>query len=171
MQVYQTDQNGFYVGPAAADPDPLDEGNWLVPGGCVVDEPPPLERGQRARFLGGVWTVVEPAEEPETDPEPEPDPDAERANMSLSFAQFMIGLVAEQWITEEEGRLWLTGTLPPQVVSTINLIPEEQRFAATAKATRPSVVGRMDPLVQRMALVQKRSDAEVDDFFRTYASA
>jgi hypothetical protein len=29
----------------------------------------------------------------------------------------------------------------------------------------------MDPLVQRMALVQKRSAAEVDDFFRTYASA
>jgi len=88
----------------------------------------------------------------------------------MSFAQLMIGLVAEQWITEEDGRLWLTGTLPPQVISTISLIPAEQRFAATAKATRPSVVNRADPLVQMMALAQGRSDAELDDFFRAYAS-
>lgn len=167
MKVYQTDQYGFYVGPVSADPDPLDEGNWLVPGGCVVNEPPSLEQGQKARLVGGIWTVVEPAEapvEPALEPGPEPVP------ASMSFAQLMIGLVAEQWITEEEGRLWLTGTLPPQVISTINLIPAEQRFAATAKATRPSVVNRADALVQMMALVQKRSDAELDDFFRAYAS-
>ena len=93
-----------------------------------------------------------------------------REGMNLSFAQLMIGLVAEQWITEEDGRLWLTGTLPPQIISTISLIPAEQRFAATAKATRPSVVNRADPLVQMMALAQGRSDAELDDFFRAYAS-
>lgn len=116
-----------------------------------------LKPGADYEWDGSAWVHLEPA--------PEPVP------VSISFAQLVIGLVAERWITEEDGRLWLTGTLPPQVVSTINLIPEEQRFAATAKATRPSVVERMDPLVQRMALVQKRSDAEVDDFFRTYASA
>jgi N-acyl-D-aspartate/D-glutamate deacylase len=93
-----------------------------------------------------------------------------REGMNLSFAQLIIGLVSEQWITEEDGRLWLTGTLPPQVISTISLIPAEQRFAATAKATRPSVVNRLDPLVQMMALAQGRSDAELDDFFRAYAS-
>ncbi|MCG7853253.1 MAG: hypothetical protein MIO92_12095 [Methanosarcinaceae archaeon] len=108
----------------------------------------------------------------EADPEPMPvpDPDADRQFMNLSFAQLMIGLVTEQWITEAEGSLWLTGTLPPQVQSTIAMLPAENQFAATAKATRPSTVERMDPLVQMMALAQGRSDAELDDFFRKYAS-
>ena len=119
----------------------------------------PLKPGADYEWDGSTWVPLQP------DPGPEPVP------VSMSFAQLMIGLVAEQWITEEEGRLWLTGTLPPQVISTINLIPAEQRFAATAKATRPSVVNRLDPLVQMMALAQGRSDAQLDDFFRTYASA
>jgi hypothetical protein len=117
-----------------------------------------------AGWSNGEYALVEAPIEPAPEPGPEPVP------VSMSFAQLMIGLVAEQWITEEDGRLWLTGTLPPQVISTISLIPAEQRFAATAKATRPSVVNRADPLVQMMALAQGRSNAELDDFFRAYAS-
>jgi len=120
-----------------------------------------------AGWSSGDYALSEAAPEPE----PVPDPDADRQFMNLSFAQLMIGLVTEQWITEAEGSLWLTGTLPPQVQSTIAMLPAENRFAATAKATRPSVVERMDPLVQMMALAQGRSPEEVDDFFRKYASA
>ena len=66
MQVFQTDHNGFYVGPVVADADPLDEGNWLIPAGCVTEAPPALSEGQRARFSDGAWVVV--------DPEPAPEP-------------------------------------------------------------------------------------------------
>lgn len=66
MQVFQTDHEGFYVGPAVADADPLDEGNWLIPAGCVTEAPPALSEGQRARFSDGAWVVV--------DPEPVPEP-------------------------------------------------------------------------------------------------
>lgn len=132
-------------------------GQFSLPNGDVVS---PAYAG----WSNEGYTLVE------ADPEPAPEPGPDPVPMSMSFAQLMIGLVAEQWITEEEGRLWLTGTLPPQVVSTISLIPAEQQFAATAKATRPSIVNRNDPLVQMMALAQGRSDAELDDFFRTYAS-
>jgi hypothetical protein len=90
--------------------------------------------------------------------------------VSMSFPQFIIGLVAEEWITEEEGQMWLAGTLPPRVVATISLAPAEKRFAATAKAMRSPVINRLDPLVQMMALVQKRSPKEVDDFFARYAA-
>lgn len=65
MQVYQTDHEGFYVGPAVADPDPLDEGNWLTPGGCVTEAPPALLEGQRAKFSNGAWVVVNPEPAPE----------------------------------------------------------------------------------------------------------
>lgn len=66
MKVYQTDHDGFYVGPTVADADPLDEGNWLIPAGCVTESPPALSEGQRARFSDGAWVVV--------DPEPLPEP-------------------------------------------------------------------------------------------------
>ena len=63
MKVYQTDYDGFLVGEAVADPDPLIEGGWLIPGGCVEKKPPNLTLGQRAKFIGGAWAVVDP--EPE----------------------------------------------------------------------------------------------------------
>jgi hypothetical protein len=66
MEVYQTDHNGFYVGPTVADADPLDEGAWLIPAGCVTEAPPALSEGQRAQFSDGAWVVV--------DPEPAPEP-------------------------------------------------------------------------------------------------
>ena len=66
MQVYQTDYEGFYVGPTVADADPLDERVWLIPAGCVIKAPPALLEGQRAQFFNGTWVVV--------DPEPAPEP-------------------------------------------------------------------------------------------------
>lgn len=71
MQVYQTDHNGFYVGPAFADADPLDEGAWLIPAGCVMEAPPALSEGQRAQFSNGAWVIADP--EPVIEPEPEPE--------------------------------------------------------------------------------------------------
>lgn len=60
MKVFQTDYEGFLVGETVADPDPLDEGAWLIPGGCVTEEPPALSEGQRAQFTDGSWLVVDP---------------------------------------------------------------------------------------------------------------
>ena len=71
MKVFQTDHEGFLVGETFADPDPMDEANWLIPGGCVTQEPPALSAGQRAQFVGGAWLVVDP--EPVVEPAPEPE--------------------------------------------------------------------------------------------------
>jgi hypothetical protein len=86
MQVYQTDKNGFYVGPAVADPDPMDEGNWLLPGGCVAGEPPALSEGQRAQFVDGAWLVVDPEPTPEPT-EPLPPTKAEQEELRRSAYQ------------------------------------------------------------------------------------
>jgi hypothetical protein len=84
MQVYQTDHNGFLVGETVADPDPMDEGNWLIPGGCVEQEPPALSDGQRAKFADGVWLVVNP--EPVPEPEPELPPTKEQQEQLRKWA-------------------------------------------------------------------------------------
>jgi hypothetical protein len=165
MKVYQTDYSGFYVGPVFADPDPLDAGNWLIPAGCVTDAPPALGEGQRAQFSGGAWVVVDPAPTPEPEPEPQPAPVP-----NLSFAQLMIGLVSEGWITTAEGEAWLTGTLPAPVLTLIGTLPAAQQFPAKARALRPTVVERTDPLVSALGAAQGKTDAQLDTFFRTYAA-
>lgn len=84
---------------------------------------------------------------------------------NLSFAQLLIGLVAEGWITESEGEAWLVGTLPFVVLLVIDSLPVEQRFAAKARAIRPSEIIRDDPLVSMLAVAQGKTPEEIDAFF------
>lgn len=93
---------------------------------------------------------------------------ADRADMRLSFAQLLIGLVTEGWITEAEGDAWADGTLPPAIMALISTLPTDQQFAARTRAKRPSEVLRLDPMVQGLGAAQGKSDDELDAFFRTY---
>lgn len=70
MQVYQTDYQGFYVGTTVADPDPLDQGNWLIPAGCITQPPPSLGEKQLAQWAAGSWVVVEIPDPIEPEPVP-----------------------------------------------------------------------------------------------------
>jgi hypothetical protein len=88
---------------------------------------------------------------------------------SISFAQLLIGIVTEQWITEVEGEAWLSGVLPFAVLTVIDNLPAEQRFAAKARALRPSEIARNDSLVNAMAIAAGKSDDDIDNFFRTYS--
>jgi hypothetical protein len=92
-----------------------------------------------------------------------------RLSMQITFAQLLIGLVAEGWITEAEGEAWLAGTLPAPVLGLIATLPAEQQFPAKARALRPSEVLRNDPLVNGMSQAAGKTPEEIDDFFRTYA--
>lgn len=96
---------------------------------------------------------------------------SEPAPQAISFAQLLIGLVSEAWITEAEGEAWLAGTLPFAVLTVIDSLPAEQRFAAKARAIRPSVVLRDDPLVVSMGAAAGKSEADIDTFFRFCATA
>lgn len=87
MKVYQTDHEGFFVGAVEADPDPLETGNWIIPGGCVTEEPPALTEGQRAHWTGSEWKVVDPVPEPE--PEPEPTEEEVRENLRSKRDQIL----------------------------------------------------------------------------------
>lgn len=94
-----------------------------------------------------------------------------RESASLTFAQLLIGLVTEGWITQAEGTAWLAGTLPAPVTALIATLPPAEQFPALARASRPSVVLRSDPLVVELGANQGKTPEEIDDFFRTYAAA
>ena len=95
----------------------------------------------------------------------EPD----RSTMTLTFAQLMIGLVTEAWITEAEGDAWLVGTLPAVFLALIATLPTEEQFPARARAIRPSSILRMDPLVMALSVAQGKTPEQIDQFFQTYA--
>lgn len=88
----------------------------------------------------------------------------------ITFAQLLIGLVAEGWISEADGEAWLEGRLPGQVTALINTLPQQQRFAAKARAARPSAVYRNDPLVLALSAAQGKTAAELDAFFISYGA-
>ena len=56
--VFQTDHLGIYIGPVQADPSPLEEGVWLIPGGCVESKPPVAGDNQVQRWDGKRWQLI-----------------------------------------------------------------------------------------------------------------
>lgn len=143
---YAVVENDTITNVAIAEPDFAAAQGWIeLPAGAGIGW----------SLVDGVWTAPPP--------QPEPVPP------SISFAQLLSGLVAEGWITEAEGEAWLTGTLPAPVLALIATLPAEQQFAAKARASRPSEVLRMDPLVQAMGAAQGKTPEELDQFFRTYS--
>lgn len=93
-----------------------------------------------------------------------------RQNMTLSFAQLLIGLVSEGWITEQEGNYWSDGILPDKINAMIASLPPEHQFAARMRAKRPAEVVRTDPLVVSLGYVENKSVDELDQFFVKYSA-
>ncbi|WP_338724670.1 tail fiber assembly protein [Pseudomonas tolaasii] len=61
--VYQASpKTGEYIGQSFADPDPLVEGNWLIPGKAFTEAPPNVETGFAAVHVPGhkdTWSILE----------------------------------------------------------------------------------------------------------------
>lgn len=104
------------------------------------------------------------------DPAPIVEQDSSTVELKMSFAQLLIGLVSEAFITEQEAELWLQGQLPQPVLETIDTLPLASRFAAKVKATRPSEVLRADPIVWAMADSKGMTPEQLDQFFINYSA-
>ena len=89
---------------------------------------------------------------------------------ALSFLQLMTGLVAAQWITEDEGKAWLIGTPPEVVMMMIQSLPAEHQFGALARIVRPTVIERNDPLVNQLGQIKGKTAEELDTFFQTFSA-
>lgn len=57
MKVYQTDANGFLVGEVIAEKNPLENG-FLIPAGCVIEQPPAVGQQQAAQYKNGAWALM-----------------------------------------------------------------------------------------------------------------
>jgi hypothetical protein len=61
--VYQTNFEGFFTNETFADPDPMEEDNWIIPAGCVEVAPPKEGMDRKARWndVDGKWELVKVA--------------------------------------------------------------------------------------------------------------
>lgn len=66
--VYQIDSKGYYMYPVKAYEDPLNPGKYLIPRGCVEQQPPDVSVGKIAHWNGDGWEEVAiPGESPSTE--------------------------------------------------------------------------------------------------------
>lgn len=74
MIVYQTDNDGYYVGEAIAYQSPLEPGKYLIPAGCVTLRPPrePLP-DKTWRWSQTMWDEVDDPSIPAPPPPPTPE--------------------------------------------------------------------------------------------------
>jgi hypothetical protein len=101
----------------------------------------------------------------------------ERSSAQLSFSQFIVGLSEQGWINQTEANNWLSAnSLPAAVEAAIAKLPEtapdgsNPRLRARARALRPSVILRTNELLLMMAAMRGATAAQLDDFFRVYAT-
>lgn len=167
---------GQYVQAIDAGEKRDDEGKVTRPERTAADYPEgtievPLNPGPEYDWDGSQWV--------HTPPDPAEVLAEKRANMpNLSKSQLLIGLVAEGWITEAEGDAWLQGTaLPSIILGAIGQLPQNEQFAARARAYSMTFAERTDPLVGPMAEALAANfgvpvadvPETVDTFFETYS--
>lgn len=145
--VYQTDHDGFYVGPVGADPSPLEPEVWLIPGGAVEVKPPAMTKGQRAQWMGSKWIVVDPEPETEAEPTDEELLASERAAMRCSPAQMRLTL----------HRMGLLA----QVQAIADADPE-----ASIVWEYATVIERNSPLIEALGGDNGFTPEQIDDIFR-----
>lgn len=55
---YQTDENGFFLGAIALNPNPRAEGEYLIPHGAVLVAPLSQKENTVQRWTGNAWEYI-----------------------------------------------------------------------------------------------------------------
>lgn len=85
MQIYHYDESGRYIGFGVADPDPMEQGNWLIPAKATNSAPPEAQEGYVRMFINGNWTQALIPADPEQEPSPDPTPEEIAQQTLLRF--------------------------------------------------------------------------------------
>lgn len=163
MKVYQTNANGLFVGVAEADLSPIEDGVWLIPGGCVTVEPPEFEAGQWARWSGAEWVI-----------EPVPSEPIDEAQIDDRTPQqkLLAHAALKRWMLETGGIT--IGSMPVSTDDRSKLMILGARGAAAASPVWETVWhgadGQTYPLnADQMIALAAAVEAHVNATFATFA--
>lgn len=91
--VYQLDANGVFVGENVADESPLEQGVFLIPGGCIEIPPPPHIEGEFRAMVDGAWKYFDIVQAP-TEGEEAPLSHEQLAAKALAYRDFLLSVSA-----------------------------------------------------------------------------
>lgn len=151
--VCQLDPAGYLVGIVPADPDPLQPGAWLIPGGCIDVAAPAVPDGQRARWVAGAWQFEAASTAPDLQPAPE------------TVEEWRARAVVSRF--QARAALHLAGLLAQ--VQTLMDDPATDALARLAWQDAQEF-RRLSPTVQSMAAALGLTDAQLDGLFTTAAT-
>ena len=146
--VFQTDEQGYFIGITEAYESPLEPGVFHIPAGAYEDEPPYLnEPGVTYwRCVDGAWKLEDVPKPPESPPPETPT--------VCSPAQGLVALFAIKHITEDD------------VLAEIASIPDEvQRYTARIGYQRATSWERNSTTMQTMAQLLQLSESDLDELF------
>lgn len=79
---YYGSATGIFMGSGEAEPDPMEDGKYLIPANATLIEPPEIPNGKRAVYRGGAWELEDIPLPPST---PEPTLDELKAAKVAEF--------------------------------------------------------------------------------------
>ncbi|KPU91159.1 hypothetical protein [Variovorax paradoxus] len=128
---------GAYTGPITLDESdlsPLEQGVYLIPGGCLQTPPPAAPAGYAAVVAGGQWTI---APLPEAPAPPAPPPAAPTTPSVVSMRQARLAL--------------LDAGLLSSVEQAIAALDGQEKQRAQIEWDYASTVDRASPFMQTLA--------------------
>lgn len=116
----QLDEAGFFLGMVMVDEDPMERGTFQIPPNALDINPPLLQEGQRAQWLGESWIYHE------ANPEPTPEQYRPLAILNIDldvdriYAQ-VVGLRGPEYeMAEDQARVFLADTNQPAPQSVVD---------------------------------------------------
>lgn len=151
--VFQTDEQGRFIGITEAYESPLEPGVFHIPAGAYEDQPPYLnEPGVTYwRRVDGAWKL-------ENIPKPPESPPPEKPKV-CSPAQGLVALFAIKRITEDD-----------VLAEIVRISDEVQRYTARIGYQRATSWERNSPTMQTMAQLLQLSESDLDELFTHAAS-
>ena len=151
---------GRLLGAGVADPNPVEEGAWLVPAFAATVAPPAATEGHEIAWEAGAWVQREiPA------PPPPPEP-PEPPIITLTNRQLFAALALTSMITQAEalaaGRV---GEVPAAIEAVFNTLPPDAAFMARLTWATMREVPRDHPLIAALVAAGTATAEQVDALF------
>lgn len=164
---YEFDDDGHFLREVLIEPNPLEEGKWLVPVNTTTVPLPSFDNAtHRAHFDGAKWLVKPKPGEVEIPEGFEKIP----SGSVMLFSSFLVAAQKEKWITLNEATAWAQGTPPPVVMKVLE--KETDQAASTEKklmAMRPYFTAVEDFYVLALHQVDPDTRMTPQAFFKLYA--
>lgn len=142
----------------------FDPAERFHPDVAALFTPTPEGAGIGYTLVDGVWQAPVIPEPTPITPAPGAVPE------SITYRQFILGLLTASFITQEEALAAASGTIPASIDAIFDTLPIEDAVKAKITFKTMTSVYRSDPIVSAAGTALGQSSSDIDNFFRLAAN-